>query len=369
MTRRERILALLRREPLDRVPWNGDLDWWIRYLRETGQWGERYAGEMGRLRLHRDLGVGFYLQGHFPFRTVYDGGVRVKTEKRGNDTAVTFETPLGTLREVQRYLPEGHSDAYTEHLLKDAEDLPVLRYVWEHTRYEPDYGLASRLTEAVGDLGVVLLYTPRTPFMELVTCLAGIENLVFAMDDDPEEFEALFEVMKTRFEEAAEITLNAPCDCVMIPENLSSEVVGPAYYRRYMAPLHRKWTARIREAGKYSFIHMDGTLAGLLEDVAGSGFDVLEALTPAPVGDLTWEEMDARVRGRSIVWGGIHGGYFTDVVSDEDFDEHVIRLLEFCKSHPGTFTAGVSDQVCPGSRPERIARVETLCEQYGWYEK
>ena len=54
---------------------------------------------------------------------------------------------------------------------------------------------------------------------------------------------------------------------------------------------------------------------------------------------------------------------------DNKFDEHAIRLLEFCKAHPGTFTAGVSDQVCPGSRPERIARMEVLCEKYGYYGK
>jgi len=53
---------------------------------------------------------------------------------------------------------------------------------------------------------------------------------------------------------------------------------------------------RIHAAGKYSFVHMDGVLAGLIGEVASTGFDVLEALTPAPVGDLALEDLAARVQ-------------------------------------------------------------------------
>ena len=51
---------------------------------------------------------------------------------------------------------------------------------------------------------------------------------------------------------------------------------------------------RIRQAGKHSFIHMDGTLKGLLKHVAETGFDVIEAATPLPSGDMTMEAIAAR---------------------------------------------------------------------------
>ena len=66
MTERERVLSVLRGTPPDRVPWLGDLAYWIPYALKSGVIDSSYAGD-GLYRLHRDLGLGFYLQGYFPF--------------------------------------------------------------------------------------------------------------------------------------------------------------------------------------------------------------------------------------------------------------------------------------------------------------
>ena len=54
----------------------------------------------------------------------------------------------------------------------------------------------------------------------------------------------------------------------MIPENLSSEVVGKRLYKKYVRAARQHWAQRIRDAGKFSFVHMDGTLRGLIREVA-----------------------------------------------------------------------------------------------------
>jgi hypothetical protein len=38
--------------------------------------------------------------------------------------------------------------------------------------------------------------------------------------------------MEKKHDEAAEIALNSPAECLMIPANISSEVVGKEYYKR-----------------------------------------------------------------------------------------------------------------------------------------
>ena len=87
--------------------------------------------------------------------------------------------------------------------------------------------------------------------------------------------------------------MDSPAEVLMIPENLSSEMVGPDLFKLYMYDYQKEWTAKIRDAGKYSFIHIDGTLGGLLEHEAAVGFSVLEALTPYPVGDVRFEELES----------------------------------------------------------------------------
>jgi hypothetical protein len=91
---------------------------------------------------------------------------------------------------------------------------------------------------------------------------------------------------------------------------------------------------------------MDGTLGGLLQHEAGVGFTVLEALTPYPVGDMKFEDIKEFVGSKSIMWGGIPGSYFTDCVSDSEFEEFVKYLLSIMVREP-RYVLGVADQVPP----------------------
>ena len=153
----------------------------------------------------------------------------------------------------------------------------------------------------------------------------------------------------------------------MIPENLSSEMVGPDFFQLYMQDYQVEWTRKIKEKGKYSFIHIDGTLGGLLKEEAQVGFTVLEALTPYPVGDLKWENLEAICgESRSILWGGIPGVYFTASVSDEEFDRHVKHLLSVMTSKP-RYVLGVADQVPPDGLESRVKRVFELVSEFGKY--
>ena len=173
--------------------------------------------------------------------------------------------------------------------------------------------------------------------------------------------------MKKAFDQAARIAVDSPAEVLMIPENLSSEMVGPDFFEMYMRAYQEEWTSKIREAGKYSFIHIDGTLAGLLKQEASVGFSVLEALTPHPVGDLKFEDL-AEFAGESdsILWGGIPGAYFTDNVAEEEFERHVKHVLSIMIQEP-RYVLGVADQVPPDGLEHRVKRVGELVQEFGKY--
>jgi hypothetical protein len=362
---RGRVLAVLNGYQPDVVPWLGDLDYWMQYLRAADLMPPQYQGD-GMYQYHRDLGLGFYLQGYFPFKTVYDG-VDVQIEQVGRGQVTRVRTPYGEISEFQEWIDISYCIAWSERFVKSWRDLAALRYYYEHTFCEPDYDLARRRYELIGNDGLVLCYLPRSPFMQMVALDAGIRNVTYAIADAPEEFDETFAVLKRKIDEASEISLNSPAECLMIPENLSSEVVGKRFFNRWVRPHDTYWTGRIREAGKYSFIHIDGTLRGLIREASQCGFDVLEAVTPGPVGDIAPEEVCQWVEPKTIIWGGLPGVYFTDLISDAEFDAYVIRVLQTWKSAP-RYVLGVADQVPPLARPERIARVHDLVEEYGRYE-
>ena len=364
MNERERALAVLSGKKPDRIPWYADLAYWIEYLNTDDMMPEKYKGE-GLYQLSRDLGAGFYLQGFFPFREIHD--YDETTETQGHTTITRISTPYGTLEQVQNWLPDAYCWAITEKFIKSWRDLKALRYMFEHTHYEPNYQLAADRYDLIGDNGIVLCYLPRTPFMVTTVLLAGIQTVVYAVADAPDEFEETLAVMTQNRDIAADLAVNSPAECLMIPDNISSEVVGKNLYDKYVKPFHEKWTARIREAGKISCVHIDGTLQGLVREISDAGFDFLEAMTPHPVGDIPVEEWKDWVNDKAVMWGGIPGTYFTDLVSDQEFDEFVIRLLETMTSEP-RYVLGVADQVPPRSRWGRIARVRPLVERYGSYD-
>ena len=68
----------------------------------------------------------------------------------------------------------------------------------------------------------------------------------------------------------------------------------------------------------------------------------------------------------TILWGGIPGMFFTELVSDEEFDEHTRHVLEIMRTEP-RYVLGVADQVPPDGLERRVRRVAELVEQYGAY--
>jgi hypothetical protein len=382
MTERERVLTLLSGGRPDRVPWFGDLDYWATALIGRGERPADFKTSGAYIDWHRDLRVGFYLQGYFPFRTVVEN-CRVAEWREGPARRRRIETPRGTLTETWTWLAESFAEAPTEHLVKSAADLPAYRFLFENTRYEPDHAFAWERRRQVGDAGVVLCYLPKCPFMQMVALDAGIGAVAEIAADAPDELAGTLAAVRTAHDGAARIAVAGPAEVLMIPENLSSEVVGPRFYERYMREYHETWCGEIAAAGKYSCIHLDGTLKGLLRQVASAGFNFIEAMTPAPVGDLEverWAEWcragaasagagasgGVNASARTVFWGGLPGVYFTEQVSDAEFDRHTKAVLEVMRSEP-RYVLGVADQVPPDGLERRVRRVAELADAFGCY--
>jgi hypothetical protein len=183
-------------------------------------------------------------------------------------------------------LDESFCEAPTEHLLKTAADLPAYQYLHANTRYEPDYAFAELRRRQVGDLGVVLAYLPKSPLMQLVALDAGIAAVVDMLGESLGLFEETMAVVKVSHDAAAQLAVDSPAEVLMIPENLSAEVVGRSLFQRFLKPYQSQWAARIRAADKFSCIHLDGSIKGLIREEFQVGLTFVESLTPAPTGDL-----------------------------------------------------------------------------------
>ena len=215
----------------------------------------------------------------------------------------------------------------------------------------------------------MLAYLPKSPLMQMVALDAGIMAVVEMMSVDMDLLAQTIAVVKESHDRAARIAVDSPAEVLMIPENLSSEVVGPTLFERFMRPYQTQWAAAIRAAGKFSCIHLDGTLKGLLRQECTVGLTFIEAMTPAPAGDLAVENW-ALYRGdtQTIFWGGIPGVYFTPHVSDAEFDRQVRHVLAVMRQEP-RYVLGVADQVPPIGLESRVRRVRELVDECGAHNR
>ncbi len=333
-----------------------------------GELPDRYKGVEGLVNLHRDLGVGIFLGAPSVVECYFSEEVeiveKVETRRRRKDVEeqiVTriFHTPLGDLKEMWRYRRDTHSSAPIEYAVKRPEDLKILRWIMERQEFEPHYDDFEYYDRLWGDQGIPVAVIPRTPLGDLVLRWIGVLNSAYIEMDAREEFKKTIEVMGEAQDELYRIVAESPAKIVEIGENLSAEVLGGRFFREYALDYYRKRVEQLHGAGKIVGVHLDGTVGGILPLLEETGIDFVESITPAPVGDLTMEEVMEQ-RGRLIIWGGMPGALFAPPFTKEDLEAHVKHVLSVAKER---FILGTADQVPPNGDIDLVALTSEIVEE------
>jgi hypothetical protein len=359
MSIRSEVLDLLRGRPGRTVPWFGDLSYYYFSLERQGRLAERYRWPEGEKRFYTDLGVGIYLYTPDVFTIGYSDRVKYAEVRTPERIAWRYDTPLGSIESVQDYVPAQYCFAYSRHFVRTIQDLRVMRWVFENACYGQNYEAYLSCARLWGEdgIGFAMGVASMAPLQKLLSRWAGVEATVALSQDHPGEFARTLAVIERSQEPLVEVLAACPAEVVILPENLASQVVGESFFRRFDMPYYRRIVRRLQAAGKLVAIHIDGGLKPCLGLLSSCGFDIAEAVTPAPFGDLAVGELRQAAGPDIVLWGGLPGGIFSRAYSDEFFERYVVEVL---RQADGKFVLGVADQVPPDAAPERIARVREL---------
>ena len=97
-----------------------------------------------------------------------------------------------------------------------------------------------------------------------------------------------------------------------------------------------------------------------------SGADAGDAITPAPMGDLTPAQCRAQAGQDFILSGGVSPELWSANVPLEQFKQKVIDWLEIKALSPRLILAA-GDQVPPGAEEDRIRIMRDLVQTHGTY--
>jgi uroporphyrinogen decarboxylase len=177
--------------------------------------------------------------------------------------------------------------------------VPDVRGVGSFTDY-----LASiaRLRETTDCFLLVYYYAS---LFEKAWFARGMENLLVDMQANEDYCESLFERIVTADLAMLEMVSSADVDGILLGCDWGSQqalLMGPEHWRRYIGPRHARLFKRIREAGKYAFLHSCGNIFAVLPDVVEMGVQVLNPVQPECM-DL--HQIKARFGADLTFWGGI----------------------------------------------------------------
>ncbi|MEI7639558.1 MAG: uroporphyrinogen decarboxylase family protein [Syntrophus sp. (in: bacteria)] len=290
MTGKERLTAILQKQPKDRLSWAPLMDW---------NTLSRLPGEMNKLSMLdfcRHLGADIFLlngwEAQHAFRSPelrWPGFLKQteSTDPQNPDILVQkWTAPQGELVGI---FNRGHPVKYP---VDSIQAIRLYREMWEGATFlaHDDSNTLTALEALVGDDGVITRFWGPSTIPRLLEMDMGTENFYLLNFDHPDEMDRLIRVMHERELKAFEHIAQGPWESATLCENTSTFYISPEIYAKYNMPHQRDFVTAMHKAGKPAILHMCGHVLALLDLIKETGCDGIHALTPPPTGNTPWEK-------------------------------------------------------------------------------
>ena len=346
-----------------KIIWQPRIGCWYNDKRFAGQpLPEPYDGK-SLPDIFRMLGCSARLyQFNACFRRVEHEAVR-RTERQVSemDTEITIETPVGRQRAVHRRSLSNPGRIRVKWEVESEDELRVAAWREENTTWAWDPERYEALLREVGDLGAPTMYLPRMNVQSLYIEKMGVENAIFAMMDRPDTVHAYFRALHESHDRLIDVVNASPIEIVNFGENLHASTMSPDLFERYHLPECQHRCERLHAAGKFVHSHWDGDCRPLLPYAHETGLDGIEAITPAPQGDVTLEETRDALGDSMFLIDGIPAIYFDDTFTVDTLVDCVRRIIDLFAPR---LVLGISDEISSTGDLDRVRRVGEIVNEH-----
>ncbi len=386
-THREVMLAVMRGEKVETIPFVPRLDLWWLANASRGTLPGKYEGMMpddiSRAEgwpcyhmvpnfadigseediLHRALGLFNFKQSAYGWRFSPDVEVCVKSD--GGRQTVEYHTPMGMVRTVGGLTEEakraGSSLGWVqEHAIKRDEDYKVLAHIFANLEVfaQPEGSAAYR--DAIGEEGAVAAGGPSlggSPMHLIQKELVDATRFFYEYKDNYTRIAELAEAVGVYYDKVLAVLADSRADIVLWGGNYDDMLTYPPYFEKEILPWLSKASDILGERGIITATHTDGENQGLLDLIVRSGVDVAESITPYPMTRVKIEEYYARWRDHLTLMGGIPECILLEeTATDEEFESFLDHL--FASVSPGDrLILGTADSTPPDAKFDRLLRI------------
>lgn len=391
---KQRMLATLRGEPTDQIPFVPRMDLWYKANKRKGTLPDQYKNA-SLMDIVEDLGVGYHavvpdFRGFkdplddvdralgiwriedCPYRVVLKG-VRRNINYEGDYRTTEYITPYGNVKAVTRYTEEHKAAGITltdivERVIKDEDDYEAVAYIFENAEVIPSYDSFLSKKEKVGNRGLVVAYAnlAASPMHAIQRYLMDYKSFFINIKKNPKKLEWLASKLQKYFDKVFEVVSDCPAKVILSGANYDSTVTYPPLFKRYFKPALKNQAEILHQSNQYLLTHTDGENEGLLEYFIESGIDIADSVCPKPMTKLSLKEYREAFEGKITIWGGIPSvALLESSMSDKRFKEYMDDLFSNQIGKGDHLILSIADTVPPEAKFERIERIATLCEEFG----
>lgn len=357
MTSKERWLAALKLQPVDRLPFWPKLDG--AYARAQVE----PFSQMNNDALHTWVGSDKHVGIAGCVREIRtDTSSKVHTEDGTQVT--TFHTPHGDTRLVKKFDDASQSWHPVEFPVKDREDIRLMTEWYSDCQvelHEESLDRSRQQYEQIGQSAITCNGIGESPLMHWVEWLAGVANAHYLLVDYPDEVEALFDAMHRVLLRKTEIlTANSAADIFYLVENTSTTLISPEQYRKYCYGHICAYGEIAQAYERLVVLHMCGYLKALFPYLSKLPVAGFEAFTSAPLANTSYLDGRMACPDKCLI-GGTNAVLWTQTASE--IIEQIEQDLDVLPHHRGLVvtSAGVMPPLC---QPETIREVCTWVRNY-----
>jgi len=326
MTRRERLMAILRGEPVDRPA--------VSFYEIDGSQNMENPDpfniynhpswkpliELARDRSDRIVrrGVSFKNEPRDPLAEL------TKTETRLDEAgSILTTTTIKAGKRILTMRTKRDKDIDTvwtiEHFLKDIDDLKAYLELPEPASGgEPDISVILNIEKGLGDNGIVMIDT-GDPLCSAAPLFEMGQFTVVAMTEP-----SLFHRLLKRFSgwilprtEAIARALPGRLWRICGPEYASPPYLPPKLFHEYVTEYDKPMVAAIQKHGGFARIHSHGRLRDILDHIAATGCMGLDPIEPPPQGDVELKYVREKYGAQLVLFGNLEASDLENLEANE----------------------------------------------------
>jgi len=336
MTRRERLMASLKGEPVDRPPVSF---YEIDGLRQDETRDDPFniytdpswkpALELARERSDRIVMTGVGFGGAPPDPVAELTNVETRDEGRCRLTRRTIRAGQRELTVETKLDPDVDTFWTTTHMLKDADDLRAWIDLPERTfGGEPNVERVFDVEKRLGDSGIAMIDT-GDPLCAVAELFSMGDFTIIAMTERDLFREALDKaarMIQPRVEAVAR-ALPGRLWRIYGPEYATPPYLPPELFAEYVTRYDTPMVEAIQRHGGFARIHSHGRLRDVMDHIAATGCTGLDPVEPPPQGDVSLRWVRENYGRQMTLFGNLEASDLENLSADE-FERKVARAVE-----------------------------------------